>query len=152
MRAREPDEQGYVERGGVRIGYETFGFDGPGAADRPAVVFVPIDTIVHSRAWKGQVPYLSQHFRVVTIDPRGNGRTDRPTSSGAYDDLEFVADTIAVMDHLGLERATLAGNASAIRIVEAPWPQPRSVTRAPRSSLACTPSRAGIHSVSRCMR
>ena len=109
MRAREPDEQGYVEREGVRIGYETFGFDGPGAADRPAVVFVPIDTIVHSRAWKGQVPYLSQHFRVVTIDPRGNGRTDRPTSSGAYDDLEFVADTIAVMDHLRLERATLAG-------------------------------------------
>src|SRR5690242_7565626 len=26
MRAREPDEQGHVERDGVRIGYETFGF------------------------------------------------------------------------------------------------------------------------------
>lgn len=109
MRAREPDEQGYVERGGVRIGYETFGFGGPVASDRPVVVFVPIDTIVHSRAWKGQVPYLAQHFRVVTIDPRGNGRTDRPTTSSAYDDLEFVADTVAVMDHLGVERATLVG-------------------------------------------
>ncbi|MBM7513571.1 pimeloyl-ACP methyl ester carboxylesterase/predicted glycosyltransferase [Nocardioides cavernae] len=109
MRAREPDEQGHVERGGVRIGYETFGFDGPDAATRPTVVFVPIDTIVHSRAWKGQVPYLAQHYRVVTIDPRGNGRTDRPTYSSAYDDLEFVADTVAVMDHLQLERATLVG-------------------------------------------
>ncbi|MDR7255255.1 pimeloyl-ACP methyl ester carboxylesterase/predicted glycosyltransferase [Nocardioides sp. BE266] len=109
MRAREPDEQGYVERAGVRIGYETFGFDVPGAADRPVVVFVPIDTIVHSRAWKGQVPYLAQHYRVVTIDPRGNGRTDRPTVSAAYDDLEFVEDTVAVMDHLGVERATLVG-------------------------------------------
>ena len=109
MRAREPDEQGYVERGGVRIGYETFGFAEPGAGERPVVVFVPIDTIVHSRAWKGQVPYLAQHFRVVTIDPRGNGRTDRPTNSSAYDDLEFVADTVAVMDHLAVERATLVG-------------------------------------------
>ena len=28
MRAREPDEQGYVERDGVRIAYETFGEGG----------------------------------------------------------------------------------------------------------------------------
>lgn len=109
MRAREPDEQGWVERDGLRIGYETFGFAGPGADERPAVVFVPIDTIVHSRAWKGQVPYLAHHFRVVTIDPRGNGRTDRPMTSSSYDDLEFVADTVAVMDHLAVERATLVG-------------------------------------------
>lgn len=109
MRAREPDEQAWVVRDGVRIAYETFGFAAPGAADRPVVVFVPIDTIVHSRAWKGQVPYLAQHYRVVTIDPRGNGRSDRPTSSSAYDDLELVADTVAVMDHLGLPRATLVG-------------------------------------------
>ena len=109
MRAREPDEQGHVVWDGVRIGYETFGFDGPGAEDRPAVVFTPIDTIVNSRAWKGQVPYLAQHYRVVTIDPRGNGRSDRPDEPSAYDDLELVADTVAVMDHLGLERATLVG-------------------------------------------
>ncbi len=50
MRAREPDEQGYVERDGVRIGYETFGFEGRDA-DHPTVVFVPIDVIVNSRAW-----------------------------------------------------------------------------------------------------
>ena len=106
MRAREPDEQAYVERDGVRVGYETFNIE---AVDRPAVVFVPIDTIVHSRAWKAQVPYLSQHYRVVTIDPRGNGRSDRPTDTAAYDQRHLIDDTIAVMDHVGVDRAVLVG-------------------------------------------
>ena len=103
MRAREPDEQGYVERDGVRVAYESFG----DAAT--TVLFPPVDTIVDSRVWKGQVPYLSRHFRVVTVDPRGNGRSDRPTDPAAYDDTELIADALAVMDHLGIERAVLVG-------------------------------------------
>jgi pimeloyl-ACP methyl ester carboxylesterase/predicted glycosyltransferase len=103
MRAREPDEQGYVDRDGVKVAYESFG------QGDTTVVFPPVDTIVDSRVWKGQVPYLAQHFRVVTIDPRGNGRSDRPSDPGAYDDAVLVADAIAVMDHLGLDRAVLVG-------------------------------------------
>ena len=55
------------------------------------VMFPPVDTIVDSRVWKAQVPYLSRHFRVVTVDPRGNGRSDRPTEPTAYDDEVQVA-------------------------------------------------------------
>ena len=113
MRAREPDEQGYVDRDGIKIGYETFAFNEHAIRQRdgqpPTVVFAPVDSIVHSRAWKAQVPYLAQHYRVVTIDPRGNGRSDRPTDPAAYDDLAFVDDTIAVMDHLGVGSAVLVG-------------------------------------------
>jgi len=105
MRAREPDQQGYVDRGGVRVACESFG----DRDSRTTVVFVPIDPIVHSRAWKAQAPYLAQHFRVVTIDPRGNGRSDRPTDPAAYGDMVFVDDTIAVMDELGVDRAVLVG-------------------------------------------
>ncbi|HEY5783611.1 MAG TPA: alpha/beta fold hydrolase [Microlunatus sp.] len=90
----------------MSVAYETFGWE---SVHRPTVVFVPIDTIIHSRAWKAQVPYLAQHYRVVTIDPRGNGRSDRPTVPDAYDDLAFVGDTIAVMDHLGVAGAVLVG-------------------------------------------
>ncbi|MBF4769481.1 alpha/beta fold hydrolase [Nocardioides agariphilus] len=103
MRAREPDEQGYVERDGVKVAYESFGQGGT------TVLFPPVDTIVDSRVWKGQVPYLAQHFRVVTVDPRGNGRSDRPMDPAAYDDDVQVADGIAVLDHLGIDRAILVG-------------------------------------------
>jgi len=92
MRARYPDTEGFVERDGVKVAYEVFG------SGEPALVFAPTDPLVHSRAWKAQVPYLARRSRVVTIDPRGNGRSDRPRSSAAYADTEYVADTVAVMD------------------------------------------------------
>ncbi len=101
MRAREPDQAGYVDRDGVRVAYESFG-DGD-----TAIVFPPADVIVHGRFWKAQVPYLARHFRVVTIDPRGNGRSDRPVDPAAYAEVDLVEDTIAVLDHLAVERATL---------------------------------------------
>ncbi len=103
MRARYPDVEGFVERDGVKVGYEVFG-----QGDQ-ALVFPPIDGIVHSRCWKAQVPYLARSFKVVTIDPRGNGRSDRPQSAAAYADTEWVADTIAVMDATGIDRAVLVG-------------------------------------------
>ena len=64
MRARYPDAEGFVERDGVKIGYEMFG------SGEPTLVFAPTDPLVHSRAWKAQVPYLARTSRVVTIDPR----------------------------------------------------------------------------------
>jgi pimeloyl-ACP methyl ester carboxylesterase/predicted glycosyltransferase len=107
MRARYPDAQGFVERGGVKVGYEVFG-DG-----EPAVVFAPINPIVDSRAWKAQVPYLARRFKVITIDPRGNGRSDRPHAVEAYAQTEFVADTVAVMDACKVERAVIVGISSS---------------------------------------
>jgi pimeloyl-ACP methyl ester carboxylesterase len=103
MRARYPDAEGFVERDGVKIAYEVFGSGGPW------MVFVPIDPLVHSRTWKAQVPCLAREYRVITVDPRGNGRSDRPRSGAAYADTELVADTIAVMDAAGVDRAVLAG-------------------------------------------
>ncbi len=103
MRARYPDVEGVVERDGVRVAYESFG------EGTPAVVFTPPNAIIHGRAFKAQVPYLARNHRVVTIDPRGNGRSDRPTDPAAYADLEYVADTIAVLDAAGVDAAVLVG-------------------------------------------
>jgi pimeloyl-ACP methyl ester carboxylesterase len=101
MRARLPDADGFVERDGVKVFYEVFG------EGEPTIVLLPTWSIVHSRHWKAQVPYLSRHFRVVAFDGRGNGRSDSPANADAYAPAEFAADTIAVMDAAGVEKAVL---------------------------------------------
>ncbi len=45
----------------------------------------------------------------MTVDPRGNGRSDRPTDPSAYDEVVQVADAIAVLDELGVQQAVLVG-------------------------------------------
>ena len=60
------------------------------------MLLLPTWSIIHSRFWKAQVPYLARHFRVVTFDGRGSGRSDRPTGAPAYADDEYADDTVAV--------------------------------------------------------
>ena len=47
-------------------------------------LLLPTWSIIHSRFWKAQVPYLARHHRVVTFDGRGSGRSDRPVGAAAY--------------------------------------------------------------------
>ena len=100
-RARYPDEEGYVERDGVRVLYEVYG------SGEPTFLLLPTWSIVHSRHWKLQIPYLARHCRVLTFDGRGNGRSDRPPDLDAYREEEFAADVLAVMDAASTERAVL---------------------------------------------
>ena len=94
-RARYPETTGFVERDGVRVFWERYG-DG-----HPTILLLPTWSVIHSRHWKLQIPYLARHFRVVTFDGRGNGRSDRPSAAEAYADTEFVADAVAVLDASG---------------------------------------------------
>jgi pimeloyl-ACP methyl ester carboxylesterase len=103
MRARLPDESGYVVNSGVRIHYEVHG------TGQPTILLLPTWAIVDSRHWKMQVPFLARDYRVITFDPRGNGRSDRPRSPAAYADAVFASDAAAVLDATGTERAVLAG-------------------------------------------
>jgi pimeloyl-ACP methyl ester carboxylesterase/predicted glycosyltransferase len=102
-RARYPDREGYVERDGVRVFYEVYG------TGEPTILLLPTWSLFHSRHWKMQIPYLARHCRVVTFDGRGNGRSDRPQDASAYDEREFAADALAVMDATETERAVLIG-------------------------------------------
>jgi pimeloyl-ACP methyl ester carboxylesterase len=103
MRAREPDTEGFVDRDGFKLHFEVFG------EGEPTLLLLPAWSIIHSRQWKAQVPYLARHYRVLTFDPRGNGRSDRPRTAEAYDDDQYVADALAVLDATGTREAVLVG-------------------------------------------
>ena len=98
-RARYPDSSGYIKRDDVRLYYEVYG------SGEPTVFLLPTWSIVHSRHWKMQIPYLARHCRVLTFDGRGNGRSDRPAAG--YEEREFAADALAVMEATATERAVL---------------------------------------------
>ncbi|HME03471.1 MAG TPA: alpha/beta hydrolase, partial [Solirubrobacteraceae bacterium] len=101
LRAREPDESGFVDRDGVRVYWESFG-----KGDQ-TILFMPTWAIVHSRMWKFQVPHFARNFRVVVFDPRGNGRSARPRDVHAYDRRHLAEDAIAVLDAVGAAQATV---------------------------------------------
>jgi pimeloyl-ACP methyl ester carboxylesterase len=103
MRAIEPVVSGQVERAGIRLGYEVFG------EGDPTVLLLPTWTIIHSRFWKMQVPYLARRYRVVTFDGPGNGRSDRTTDPERYRAEEYARDAAAVLDACGSDRVVLVG-------------------------------------------
>ena len=103
MRALAPVDDGVLDRDGFGVGYAVYG-EGP-----VTVCLVMPDTIVNARAWKAQVPFLARHFRVVTVDPRGNGRSDRPTRPEQFAMTELEADVWGVLDHVGADAVVLVG-------------------------------------------
>ena len=102
-RVRLPDAEGFAERDGIKIAWASYGRGGQ------TIVLMPTWSILDSRMWKAQVPYLSRYFRVVTFDGRGSGASDRPSTAADYTDEQFAADTISVLDAAKVDRAVLVG-------------------------------------------
>ena len=78
----------YIHRPDARIFYQV-----TGSGTRDLFLLPQCQVVTHSRMWKYQIPYLSRYFRVLTMDPRGNGRSDRPPTGYDVDSRygDFVA-------------------------------------------------------------
>lgn len=64
-----------------------------------------------SRLWRHQVPPLVEAgFRVVAPDLRGFGNSDMPQEVEAYGIRHSIADVVAVLDALDVERAHVVGH------------------------------------------
>ena len=85
MTAREQTRALYptsraIERDGVRVSWERYG------SGEPTLLLLPAWSIIHSRQWKAQIPYLARHYQVVTFDGRATAaptgrRSPRPTTT-----------------------------------------------------------------------
>ncbi len=92
---------GHENSAGIEIHYEDHG------AGQPVVLIhgYPLS----GRAWDKQVPALLEAgYRVITYDRRGFGQSSQPVTGYDYD--TFAADLHALLEHLDLRDAVLAGH------------------------------------------
>jgi pimeloyl-ACP methyl ester carboxylesterase len=93
----------YAENSGTRIHYQ---IEGQG----PAMVLVPgfAGTLEDWRDF-GYTQALGRRNRLVLIDPRGRGASDKPHATDAYAMKHMVRDLVAVLDDLKIEKAHYFG-------------------------------------------
>src|SRR5262245_9489115 len=84
----------YVANGGIRIHYETEG------AGSPLVLQHGLAQSIRSWHRAGYVSALKAHYRLILIDARGHGESDKPHNAAAYALAEHVGDVLTVLDAL----------------------------------------------------
>jgi pimeloyl-ACP methyl ester carboxylesterase len=88
---------------GIRIHYEI-------AGDGPALV-LHHGTMGSGPDWQdlGYVEALKDRHRLILVDARGHGKSDKPHDPTAYDLSLRAADVVAVLDDLGVQSAAFFG-------------------------------------------
>jgi pimeloyl-ACP methyl ester carboxylesterase len=77
-----------------------------------------------ARDWVPLVPYLSPRLRLLLVDLRGHGRSDKPEC--CYTRWDFAYDVKLLLDALGVERADFVGHSLGSLVVQSfaeNWPE-----------------------------
>jgi pimeloyl-ACP methyl ester carboxylesterase len=90
-----------LNRDGVELYYEVHGDGVP--------VLLTHGYSSSSHMWAGQVGPFSKHYKLITWDMRGHGKTDYPADQSAYSEAETVADMAAILDAVGAKTAVIGG-------------------------------------------
>ena len=97
----EHPKDGSVSVDGLRMCYTDWGGSGPS--------IVLVHGLASTRQiWRVLAPLLTDTFRVVTVDQRGHGESDKPEAG--YDFDSMARDLDGFLTALGLERSHLAGH------------------------------------------
>lgn len=94
---------GFVENDGVQIHYEVEG-QGP-----PLILAHWLMGSLEDWRLFGYVDALKANYRLILIDARGHGQSDKPHDPGAYALEKQVGDIVAVLDKLGVDKANYFG-------------------------------------------
>jgi len=89
----------FTENGGVKIYWEEEGIGAP--------VLLIMGLGWPSYMWYRTKPLLSKHYRTITFDNRGVGRSDVP--AGPYPIARMASDAAAVLDAAGVKNAHVYG-------------------------------------------
>lgn len=100
----------YVDNAGIRIHYEVEG-DGP-----PLVLQHGFTLSLGEWRQFGYVDALKSDYRLILIDARGHGASDKPHDPAAYGMALRAGDVVAVLDDLGVEQAHYLGYSMGGRI------------------------------------
>jgi pimeloyl-ACP methyl ester carboxylesterase len=95
---------------GIRLHYQVEG-NGP-------ALLLHLGAGCDSELWRtaGYLEPLARSYRCILFDHRGHGRSDRPRGAESNQINRYVADVVALLDHLGLQRTAFWGysNGSAV--------------------------------------
>jgi len=69
------------------------------------------------RFWAGVEQHLKELFRLITVDHRGAGRSDRP--EGAYSIDRIAKDVVCILDAEGVDAAHMVGHSTGGTVVQA---------------------------------
>lgn len=89
----------YFDNDGCQLHYEDYGHGTP--------VLLIHGLGSSTLDWEFQIPVLSAHYRVLALDVRGHGRSDKP--HGRYRIVDFADDVAALIEHLQLPPVHLVG-------------------------------------------
>ena len=95
-------KQGFADSNGVKIHYATIGSG-------------PLIVMIHGfpdfwYTWRRQMEGLADKYQCVAIDQRGYNLSDKPEGVENYDVRLLVGDVIAVIKHLGKDKAIIVGH------------------------------------------
>jgi pimeloyl-ACP methyl ester carboxylesterase len=89
----------YYDNDGCQLHYDDYGKGAP--------VLLVHGLGSSTRDWEYQIPELAAHYRVIAIDIRGHGRSDKPRER--YSIAGFAEDVSALIEHLGFDGVHLVG-------------------------------------------
>lgn len=95
---------------GLRIAYHVDDFTPPWRAS-PTILMLH-SAMGHSGRFYGMVPALLHDYAVVRMDLRGHGASEVPPPDLPLTMDRLVADTVELLDHLGLEAVHFVGNSA----------------------------------------
>jgi pimeloyl-ACP methyl ester carboxylesterase len=94
----------FFDSAGIKIYYQD-----AGSGEAVMLVHGFASTAQHDWGGTGWIAALSEKYRVIALDVRGHGLSDKPHSPETYGNAGMGADVTRLMDHLEIERATLMG-------------------------------------------